>query len=96
MATPQQKTRLKVQVVCLSGGVAFMKDMLVPAGQMAGWCVNASGLYGLHPHLRETSFLGIWGHKVAPDVCVAEGDRIEVLLPVSPTAQARARAMRKG
>jgi putative ubiquitin-RnfH superfamily antitoxin RatB of RatAB toxin-antitoxin module len=90
MATPQQKTRLSVQVVCLTISPPFTKQMLVPMGQTVGWCVNASGIYGLHPQLRGGN-LGVWNTPARPDVLAQEGDRIEVYTAVLPEAITAAR-----
>lgn len=85
-----QAGRVKVEVVCVAGGLGFAKAMDVPVGQTIGWCVNASGLYGLHPQLRGMA-LGVWGKKVEPETVVAGGDRIEVYRPCDPQAVAQAR-----
>ena len=93
MATPLQAGRVTVQVICAAGGIAFAKTMLVPAHQTLGWCVNASGLYGQHPQLRSNK-LGVWGKVMPPETGVQAEDRIEVYVPVSPQAVARARSLR--
>lgn len=93
MATPKQAGRVSVQVTCLAGGRNFAKDMLVPVGQTLGWCVNASGIYGIHPDLREAR-LGVWGKLMKPETVVADGDRIEVYVASSPEAARKARLMK--
>lgn len=91
MPTPLQSTRYSVQVVALAGGVGFTKTMMVPHGQTLGWAVNASGLYALHPQLRDAE-LGVWGKVLPPETLVAEGDRIEVYQAVNADALAAHRA----
>lgn len=93
MVTPKQSGRLSVQVVHVAAGRNFVKDMLVPAGQTAGWCVNASGVTGLYPELKSAK-TGIWGKTVKAEVEVAEGDRIEVYVPSSAEAMKKARQMK--
>lgn len=94
MATPKQAGRVSVQVVCVARGTGFSKDMLVPVGQTLGWAVNASGLYGLRPELRDCE-MGVWGKRMAPETLVAEGDRVEVYLACDPAAVARARNLKR-
>lgn len=95
MATPLQAGRVTVQIVCASGDIRFDKTMLVPAHQTLGWCVNASGLYGLHPQLRGCK-LGVWGKVMAAETVVQADDRIEVYLPVTAQATAKARSLKRG
>lgn len=95
MATPRQAGRVTVEVVAVAGSVNFRKTMLMPAGQTIGWCVNASGLYGMRPELRGCK-IGVWGKVVAPETVVAEGDRIEVYVSCDPLAVASARKRKRG
>lgn len=88
-----QAGRVRVEVVCAAGGIGFAKSMLVPASQTLEWCVNASGLYAMHPHVRGQK-LGVWGKVMPPESVVQPDDRIEVYLPVDPRATAKARALR--
>jgi putative ubiquitin-RnfH superfamily antitoxin RatB of RatAB toxin-antitoxin module len=83
VVTPAQKSRVNAQVVALAGGLSFIKNIVVPQGQTLAWAVNASGLYALHPHLREAP-LGVWGKVLSPSALVQEADRIEVYTPVAP------------
>ena len=90
MVTPRQTGRVGVQVVCVAGGRGFSKDMLVPVGQTVGWCVNASGVVGLFPDVKNGK-VGVWGKLVKPETVLMEGDRVEVYLPCLPEALAKAR-----
>jgi putative ubiquitin-RnfH superfamily antitoxin RatB of RatAB toxin-antitoxin module len=95
MVTPRQTGRVGITVVCVAGGRDFVKEMLVPVGQTAGWCVNASGILAREAGLRD-SRLGIWGKLVQPEVEVREGDRIEIYVPCDPQAQIKARLRKAG
>lgn len=94
MATPRQTGRLMVEVVCAGAATGFARPVLVPVGQTIGWAANASGVYGLHPHLRGCA-LGLWGKRMPPETLAAEGDRIELYLPCDPAAVARARNLKR-
>ncbi len=91
MPTPLQNTRYNIEVVALANGIAFSKRMMVPHGQTLGWAVNASGLYALHPHLRDAA-IGVWGKVMQPQTLVEQGDRIEVYHAVNPEALVAHRA----
>lgn len=94
MVTPVQRSRLRVEVVCVAEGRNFRKEMLVPAGRTVGWCVNASGVRVMFPDLP-VGKVGVWGRVVEPDVPVCEGDRVEVYVKCDPSAGERARKLRK-
>jgi uncharacterized protein len=94
MATPLQAGRISVQIVCLAEGINFNKNMLVPVGQCVAWALNASGLYGKFPHLKNAT-VGLWGKKVNPTTVLAADDRIEVYTPVHAAAVQRARVIKR-
>jgi putative ubiquitin-RnfH superfamily antitoxin RatB of RatAB toxin-antitoxin module len=85
MATPQQAGRVQAEVVAVAGGLTFHKSVVVPVGQTLGWAVNASGLYALHPQLKEAA-LGVWGKVLPAATLVNAHDRIEVYTPVLKSA----------
>lgn len=85
MPTPLQASRYSIEVVALANGIGFYKTVMVPHGQTLGWALNASGLYALHPHLREAQ-IGVWGKVISPETLVKQGDRIEVYSMVNPKA----------
>ncbi len=84
MKPPAQASRVVVEIVGVTAaGLVFQKRMPVPAGQTLGWVVNASGLYALHPALRQAP-LTVWGQSQPAEALVAAGDRIEVCAQVDP------------
>ena len=94
MVTPKQQGRVQVKVLALADGVGFDKDMLVPKGQTVEWCLNASGLWSLHPTLVGGK-VGIFGKLVTVDTVVEDGDRIEVYVPCDADAAKNAREFRR-
>lgn len=68
----------------------------LPAGSTVADALAASGIAGRHPGL-DLSRLGIFGRRVAGDVAVAEGDRLEIYRPLAvDPKEARRRRARKG
>lgn len=94
MVTPKQGGRLSVEVVCVAGGRAFRKAMLVPEGRNVGWCVRASGVAAMFPEVAGGK-VGVWGNAVPEEALVREGDRVEVYLPCDKDAAKRVRNLRK-
>ena len=68
------------------------------AGATAIEAIRASGLLERHPEigLRQLR-IGIYGKVVAPEVPLAEGDRVEIYRPLAadPKSARRQRAQRK-
>jgi putative ubiquitin-RnfH superfamily antitoxin RatB of RatAB toxin-antitoxin module len=87
---PRQAGRVEVQVVCLVGGIGFNQAVRVPRGQTLGWAVQASGIRVRHPELAQ-AVMTVWGQRQNPETSVVGGERIELHLPCSPAAVAKAR-----
>lgn len=72
-----------------AGGGYEIRTLDLPAGTRAGQALQAAGLT-----LPEGATLGLYGRPVQADAPLAEGDRLEVFLPlrVDPKTARRRRA----
>ena len=74
---------IEVEVVyCPPGAVADCSRLLVPPGSTAEAALQASGVLERQGLSLHGLLLGIWGRRVAPDVALREGDRVEVYRPL--------------
>jgi len=90
-------TRVRLTVVYALPGHSWQESLCVPAGTTLLQAVQASGFARAHPEVEvQTSDLGVYGTRCAPDRLVAEGDRVEIYRPLrfDPMQSRRRRAAR--
>lgn len=96
MVSPAESgAALRIEVAYAQPSQAFVVALDVAPGTTAAQAVRASGLADRHPEIDpQTSALGIFGHRVAPDARLKDGDRVEVYRPLrlDPKARRRERA----
>jgi putative ubiquitin-RnfH superfamily antitoxin RatB of RatAB toxin-antitoxin module len=73
---------IRVEVCYATPAVQAMVALTVPAGTTAGQAVELSGLASRFPGL-EISKLGIRGKRVDQGRVLEEGDRLEILRPLT-------------
>ncbi len=81
--------RIRVEIACPDGPDYRVFEAQLPIGATAG---DALALYGLA--VEEGGALGVFGRAVSPDALLADGDRLELYLPlqVEPKTARRRRA----
>lgn len=86
-------TGLSVTVVYAARGVEAIEPLVLPAGATVEDAVAASGLVA-RLSLPATIAYAIHGQRAAPDVPLANGDRVEITRPLvaDPKAARRDRA----
>lgn len=86
-------TGLAVTVAYAAPGVEAIESLVLPAGATVEDAVSASGLV-IRLALPATIAYAIHGQRAAPDVPLANGDRVEITRPVvaDPKAARRVRA----
>lgn len=91
---------LDIELVWAAGPHQVQQRALrLPAGSTAGAALRASGLAAeLGAVLLDTLSLAIWGRACGPDTLLQQGDRLELLRPltVDPKEARRLRYRRDG
>ena len=72
-----------VEVCYAKADVQAVAALKLPAGSTAQEAVSRSGLAHRFPELDGTQPLGIYGKRVAGDYVLQEGDRVEILRPLT-------------
>lgn len=88
---------MKIQVIYALPQRHWLRELELPEGSRAIDAVEASGLLGEVPGLRREGLqLGVFGHAVAADAALREGDRVEIYRPLlaDPKDVRRRRAAR--
>ena len=85
---------IAVEVACAESGLQSVVALEVPAGCTAAEAVQRSGILALHPGLDPAACrVGIFGHEVSRDRVLAEGERVEVLRPLTEDPKERRRRL---
>jgi putative ubiquitin-RnfH superfamily antitoxin RatB of RatAB toxin-antitoxin module len=83
---------IRVTVVCAEPGRQTVLPLVLPAGATAADALERSKIFALHPDLdRGACMIGVWGREVAPGRVLSEGDRVEVLRPLTQDPRERRR-----
>lgn len=86
--------RIGVEIACAEAGRQSVVAIEVPAGCTAAEAVERSGIFGLHPGLDPGACrVGIFGHEVNHERVLAEGDRVEILRPLTEDPKERRRRL---
>ena len=87
---------MRVEVVYALAGAQDIVYLKLPEGAIARDAVAASGLLARHGLAASYVQLGISGEKVSPERLLHEGDRVEVLRPLTTDPkEARRKRARK-
>lgn len=86
-------TALTVTIAYAAPGVEVIEALVLPAGATVADALGASGLV-TRLALPDTIACAIHGQRAAPDLPLADGDRVEITRPLvaDPKAVRRARA----
>jgi hypothetical protein len=91
--------RIVVTVVYALPGRAMDLEVELPAGSSVADALTRSGIATRHPEIKLAAMdVGVYGHRVALDSVLADGDRVEIYrsLQVDPKDARRRRASRRG
>jgi putative ubiquitin-RnfH superfamily antitoxin RatB of RatAB toxin-antitoxin module len=88
--------RIRIRVVCAEAGRQTVLSLDVEAGCTAGEALQRSGILAIHTDVdADACGIGIFGHEVARDYRLKDGDRLEVLRPLQEDPRERRRRLAK-
>ncbi|HEY7739892.1 MAG TPA: RnfH family protein [Steroidobacteraceae bacterium] len=86
--------RIAVSVACAEAERQTVLPLELPAGTTAGEALERSGIFGLHPGIDPAACaVGIFGREVARGYRLRDGDRLEVLRPLTDDPRERRRRL---
>jgi putative ubiquitin-RnfH superfamily antitoxin RatB of RatAB toxin-antitoxin module len=86
--------RISVTVACAQPERQTVLPLELPAGSTAGEALERSGIFGRHPELDPAACgVGIFGREVARGQVLRDGDRVEVLRPLTDDPRERRRQL---
>jgi putative ubiquitin-RnfH superfamily antitoxin RatB of RatAB toxin-antitoxin module len=86
--------RIAITVACAEADRQTVLALEVPSGCTAGEAVERSGIMALHPRLDASACgIGIFGREVARGQVLADGDRVELLRPLTEDPRERRRRL---
>lgn len=85
---------ISIQVVCAEAGRQTVLKLEVEAGCTVGEALLRSGILAMHPDIDAPGCgIGIFGHEVTRDQRLQDGDRVEVLRPLTEDPRERRRRL---
>ena len=88
--------RIRIRVVCAEAGRQTVLSLFVEAGCTAGEALQRSGIFAIHADLDAGACgVGVFGREVAHDYRLQDGDRLEVLRPLTEDPRERRRRLAK-
>ncbi|MGQ0384685.1 MAG: RnfH family protein [Gammaproteobacteria bacterium] len=83
---------ITVTVACAEPGRQSVVPLTLPAGATAAQALEQSGVLALHPGIDAGAcVVGIWGREVPRNQRLRDGDRVEVLRPLTEDPRERRR-----
>lgn len=88
--------RIRIRVVCAEAGRQTVLNLKVDAGCTAGEALRQSGILANHAGVDADSCgVGVFGHEVPREYRLRDGDRLEVLRPLTEDPRERRRRLVK-
>jgi len=88
--------RIRIRVVCAEAGRQTVLSLEVEAGCTAGEALRRSGILASHADVDGGGCgVGVFGREVARDYRLQDGDRLEVLRPLTEDPRERRRRIAK-
>jgi putative ubiquitin-RnfH superfamily antitoxin RatB of RatAB toxin-antitoxin module len=86
--------RIAVSIACAEAGRQTVLPLELPAGATAGEALERSGIFARHPGLDPAACaVGIFGREVPRGYVLRDGDRVEVLRPLTDDPRERRRKL---
>jgi putative ubiquitin-RnfH superfamily antitoxin RatB of RatAB toxin-antitoxin module len=86
--------RIAVSVACAQAERQTVIPLELPAGTTAGEALERSGVFARHPGLDPAACaVGIFGREVPRGYVLRDGDRVEVLRPLTDDPRERRRRL---
>ncbi len=86
--------RIAIEVTCAEADLQTVMALEVPIGCTAGEALDRSGIFARHPGIDPALCrVGIFGREVTREYRLREGDRVEVLRPLTDDPRERRRRL---